>query len=103
MSGAPLVVNGWALFAHPIFLDQLDALTAQVEALERKDPVGYVKKNATKRLAAIAKLAFEVILRTPPGRSTARATRLGPSTSIGSAPSSSSSTGCSSATTPRRR
>ena len=54
--GKPLVVNGWTLFAHPIFLDQLDALTAQVEALKRKDPAGYVKKNATKRLAAIAKL-----------------------------------------------
>lgn len=65
MSGALLVVNGWALFAHPIFLDQLEALTAQVEALERKDPVGYVKKNATKRLAAIAKLAFEVIPQDP--------------------------------------
>ena len=66
MSGSkPLVVNGWTLFAHPIFLDQLDALTAQVEALERKDPAGYVKKNATKRLAAIAKLAFEAIPQDP--------------------------------------
>ncbi len=66
MSGvAPLVVNGWTLFAHPIFLDQLDALTRQVEALKLKDPTGYVKKNATKRLAAIAKLAFEVIAQDP--------------------------------------
>lgn len=63
--GTPLVVNGWSLFAHPIFLDQLDALTAQVEALKRRDPAGYVKKNATKRLAAIAKLAFEVIPQDP--------------------------------------
>ena len=63
--GAPLVVNGWTLFAHPIFLDQLGALTAQVEALKRKDRVGYVNKNATKRLAAIAKLAFEVIAQDP--------------------------------------
>lgn len=66
MSGvAPLVVNGWTLFAHPIFLDQLDALTRQVEALKLKDPTGYAKKNATKRLAAIAKLAFEVIAQDP--------------------------------------
>jgi toxin YhaV len=63
--GTPLVVNGWTLFAHPIFLGQLDALTAQVEALKRKDPVGYTKKNASKRLAAIAKLAFEVIAQDP--------------------------------------
>lgn len=61
----PLVVNGWTLFAHPLFLDQLEALTAQVEALKRKDPVGYAKKNAAKRLAAIAKLAFEVIPQDP--------------------------------------
>jgi toxin YhaV len=64
-SGKPLVVNGWIVFAHPIFLDQLDALTEQVEALKRKDPVGYVRKNATKRLAAIARLAFEVIPQDP--------------------------------------
>ena len=61
----PLVVNGWTLFAHPIFLDQLDALTTQVEALKCKDPTGYLKKNATKRLAAVAKLAFEVIPQDP--------------------------------------
>lgn len=30
-----------------------------------RDPVGYAKKNATKRLAAIAKLAFEVIPQDP--------------------------------------
>lgn len=66
MSGSqPLVVNGWSIFAHPIFLDQLDSLTAQVEALKRKDPAGCVKKNAAKRLAAIAKLAFEVIPQDP--------------------------------------
>jgi toxin YhaV len=63
--GTPLVASGWALFAHPIFLDQIDTLSAQVDALKRKDPVGYVKKNATKRLAAIAKLAFEVIPQDP--------------------------------------
>lgn len=61
----PLVVRGWTLFAHPVFLEQLEALTAQVEALKRKDPSGYVKKNATKRLAAIAKLAFEAIPQDP--------------------------------------
>lgn len=63
--GKPLVVNGWTLFAHPVFLDQLEALTAQVEALKRKDPAGYGRKNATKRLAAIAKLAFVVIPQEP--------------------------------------
>ena len=65
MSRKALVVNEWTLFAHPIFLDQLDSLIAQVGALRRKDPVGYTRKNATKRLAAIAKLAFEVIPQDP--------------------------------------
>ena len=60
-----LVVNGWALFAHPLFLDQLELLTQQVEAFRQKDAIGFVKKNATKRLAAIAKLAFEVIPQDP--------------------------------------
>jgi toxin YhaV len=63
--GTPLVANGWTLFAHPVFLDQLDALTLKVEALKSKDPAGYTRKNATKRLAAIAKLAFEVVAQDP--------------------------------------
>lgn len=60
-----LVVNGWTLFAHPLFLDQLELLTQQVEAFRQKDAIGFVKKNASKRLAAIAKLAFEVIPQDP--------------------------------------
>ncbi|MGH8848960.1 MAG: type II toxin-antitoxin system YhaV family toxin [Polaromonas sp.] len=56
---------GWTVVAHPLFLDQLEALIAQVSALKDKDPKGFAKKNATKRLAAIAKLAFEVIPQDP--------------------------------------
>jgi len=62
---APLVVHDWTVFAHPLFLAQLEALAQQVEAFKLKDPVGYVKKNATKRLAAITKLAFDVIPQDP--------------------------------------
>ena len=62
---ASLIVNGWTIFAHPLFLNQLESLTQQVEALRQKDAVGFVKKNATKRLAAIVKLAFEVIPQDP--------------------------------------
>lgn len=64
-ASAPLVVNGWTLFAHPLFLDQLDALVRKVESLRRKDPASYRQKNATKRLAAIRKLIFEVIPQDP--------------------------------------
>lgn len=60
-TSAPLVFNGWTLFAHPLFSDHLGPLIAQVEALRRKDPGGFTWKNATKRLTAIARLASEAI------------------------------------------
>jgi toxin YhaV len=62
---APIVVHGWTVFAHPLFLAQLEALAQQVEAFKQKFPLEYVKKNATKRLAAITKLAFDVIPQDP--------------------------------------
>jgi toxin YhaV len=61
----PLVVNGWSIFAHPLFLEQFESLVMQVEHLRYKDPQNYKKKNATKRLAAIVKLAFDVIPQDP--------------------------------------
>ncbi len=62
---APLVIHGWTIFSHPLLLVQLEALIQQVEALKQKDPTGFTKKNASKRLAAIAKLVFEVIPQDP--------------------------------------
>lgn len=61
----PLVINGWNIFAHSLFLDQLEDLLNQVESLRQKYPKEYQTKNASKRLAAIAKLAFEVIPQDP--------------------------------------
>ena len=61
----PLVVSVWTIIANPLFIAQIEALTRQVEALKQKDPAGYTKKNASKRLAAITKLAFEVIPQDP--------------------------------------
>lgn len=43
----------------------LPSLIEQVEALKEKDPQNFGKKNATKRLAAISKLAFDVIPQDP--------------------------------------
>ncbi len=57
----PLVVNGWILFAHRLFLDQVETLLAKVEVLKAKDPRTWKKKNSTKRLAAITKLVLEDI------------------------------------------
>ena len=65
MSVPPLSINGWTIFAHPLFLVQLEALIRQVDDLRRKDGTGYLKKNATKRLAAISRLAFDVIPQDP--------------------------------------
>lgn len=61
----PLVINDWSIFAHSLFLSQVEELLTQVENLRQKYPNDYQKKNATKRLAAIAKLAFDVIPQDP--------------------------------------
>jgi toxin YhaV len=61
----PLTIHGWTVFTHPLFMTQVETLVEQVEALKKKDPTGYAKKNATKRLAAIARLAFDVIPQDP--------------------------------------
>ncbi|MBK6729277.1 MAG: type II toxin-antitoxin system YhaV family toxin [Xanthomonadales bacterium] len=58
-------IHGWTVFAHPLFLDQIEALAREVESLRKHDPSGYVNKNASKRLAAITKLAFDVIPQDP--------------------------------------
>jgi len=65
MMGPPVLVHGWHLFAHPLFLAQVQALAQHVETFQRKDPVGYVNKNATKRLSAITQLAFDTIPQDP--------------------------------------
>ena len=62
---APQVIHGWTVFAHPLFLAQIEALAKQVEPLKQRDPVGYVNKNASKRLAAITRLAFDVVPQDP--------------------------------------
>ena len=61
----PLVIHGWTIFAHPLFLAQIETLERQVESFKQKDPAGYVKKNASKRLAAITRLAFDLIPQDP--------------------------------------
>lgn len=63
----PLEVNGWTIYAHPLFLEQVEALTLKVRHLQSKDPAGYRNKAATKRLAAIMKLALNDIPQDPSG------------------------------------
>lgn len=61
MTGAPVKINDWTIYAHPLFLDQLETLIAQVERARAKDIKGYKKKRAAKLLAAVLKVAFEDI------------------------------------------
>jgi toxin YhaV len=56
-----LTINGWTVYAHPLFLDQLEAIIGSVENARKKDPKGYKKKRAAKLLAAVLKVAFEDI------------------------------------------
>jgi toxin YhaV len=60
-----MIVNGWMLCAHPVFLVQYENLITEVEKWRRKDANNYKNKNATKRLAAIQKLVFEIIPNSP--------------------------------------
>ena len=60
-----MVANGWRLFAHALFTQQLEQLTAQVEALAATDPATYRNHPATKLLATIRKYILEIIPRDP--------------------------------------
>jgi len=51
-------VGDWEVFAHPLFLDQLEALTTAVERAREKGPDGYRSGRDAKMLAAVLKLAF---------------------------------------------
>jgi len=56
-----LVINDWQLFAHPLFLDQVEKLTAAVDRAKTKDPTGFQKTANAKVLAALRRLIFETI------------------------------------------
>ena len=65
MTEPPLAINGWTIFVHPLFLDQVEKLAIKVEAIKKKDPEHYARKNAAKRLAAIMRLTSEIIPQNP--------------------------------------
>jgi hypothetical protein len=60
-----MVVNGWQLIAHPLFLDQFEKLGAAVARLREKDPRGWRKSANAKLLAALRQLVFEAIPQDP--------------------------------------
>lgn len=56
-----LVVNGWRIFLHPLFVEQFEAMVAAVEAARVAHPEDYRSRRAAKLLAATLKMAFEEI------------------------------------------
>jgi len=74
----PLVINGWTVYAHPRFLDQIEAYRRAVEAAKAKDPGGYQRTSEAKLLAAIVKLAFEEIPKDPAAAQFRQGDTLGP-------------------------
>ena len=62
---APVVVDGWTILAHPLLLEQIEALMTKVRALEAKDKSDFERTGAPRRLKAIRKLMFEVVPRNP--------------------------------------
>ena len=56
-----ITVNGWTLYAHPLFLGQIEKLTTAVERARKKNPGTFASTANAKLLAAMRKLMFEVI------------------------------------------
>jgi len=60
-----IVVNDWRIFAHPLFVDQLEMLIGAVERARAKDARGWRKSANAKLLAALRQLVFETIPKDP--------------------------------------
>ena len=58
-------VNGWKLYGHTLFVDQLVKLIHEVQALQESDPMGYEAHPKTKFLATINKLILQSIPQDP--------------------------------------
>lgn len=71
------VINGWTVRAHPLLLDQLEKLTASVDALKFKDPESYQESANAKLLAALLELMFEKIPQDPTSTSYVQGKTLG--------------------------
>jgi toxin YhaV len=60
-----IVINGWGILAHPLFLDQIERLASAVEGEREKNPITYKDGANAKLLKAISALAFEIIPEDP--------------------------------------
>jgi toxin YhaV len=60
-----IVVKDWVLVAHPLFIDQLNALADAIERDRAKKPSTYRQSANAKLLAALFKLVVDVIPANP--------------------------------------
>lgn len=60
-----LEINGWKIFFHQCFMDQINDLGETVLKLKETDPTGYTQKAPTKLLAAIWRVVEERIASNP--------------------------------------
>src|SRR5579872_3198984 len=70
--------KGWRLFVYPPFEAQIEKLTARVERLASKDPLGYVSHPAAKLLATIYHCIVETIPGDPNSTEFRKGNTLGP-------------------------
>ena len=54
-------VNGWKLYGHRLFIDQLNKLVAQVKEVRKSEPEGYESHPKAKFLATIHRLIRQTI------------------------------------------
>ena len=73
-----IVINGWTIAAHNLFLDQVEKLMAAVEQAKTKDPKGYSSTASAKTLAAILKLVTTDIPGDPTSKHYRQSETLGP-------------------------
>jgi toxin YhaV len=73
-----MIVNGWKLYVHPLFDQQLRRITEQVHGLAQKDPKGYHDQPAAKLLATIFRYITEIIPRDPNAAEFRQGNTLGP-------------------------
>lgn len=76
----PDVINGWTLLFHPLLLDQLERLTAAVDAERKKKRSGGTSATSNaKVLAALRELMFQRIPEDPARQEYRQGNTLGPS------------------------
>ena len=78
-SGPGLERHGWHLYAHPLFLDQLERLLTAVERAKRADSQGWQGKADARLLAALRVLVLERVPRDPLAPEFRQGNTLGPS------------------------